>query len=107
MDADQELPDDELPLGLTPPIWIEAPRNATQVEILGQLADVVGEHSDVMVLYWKSEEEASVWCRDKCWQYHNAGNITGCEARCVVLLNCHPHSERITRGINKLIIVTK
>ena len=109
MDADQELPDDQLPPGLTP-IWIQPPDGATQVEMLERVKEVmrvIGHETDVMVVHSGSDEVARAWCGEEGWQYHFTNNICGCEARCVVLLNCHPHSERITRGINKLIIVTK
>ena len=37
----------------------------------------------------------------------DADNITGCEAKCVVLLNCRLTPELITRGINILIIISR
>ena len=106
MDADQELPDDQLPPGLTP-IWIQPPDGATQVEMLERVKEVmrvIGHETDVMVLYFGSDEVARAWCRKEGWQYHNAWNIFGCEARCVVLLDCVLDPEYITRGIKKLII---
>ena len=64
---------------------------------------------------WRSQREAhsgyeddlaGAWCKERGWGYHAAGNITGCEAKCVVLLDCGLVPEWITRGINMLIIVT-
>ena len=105
MDADQELPDDQLPRGHTP-IWIEPPSGATEVQILERCEDIVGgRYKDVMVLYSGSPAALS-WCGERGWQYHDANNIFGCEAQCVILLNCdYLEPEFITRGINMLIIV--
>ena len=109
MDADQELPDDQLPPGLTP-IWIQPPDGATQVEMLERVKEVIrniDHETDVMVLHYDSDEVARAWCGEEGWQYHHADNIYGCEARCVVLLECYLEPEFITRGINKLIIVDR
>ena len=110
MDADQELPDDQLPPGLTP-IWIQPPGGATQVEMLERVKEVmrvIGHETDVMVLYVHDVDEvARAWCGEEGWQYHNASTIHGCEARCVVLLDCPLTPEWITRGFNKLIIVER
>ena len=109
MDADQELPDDQLPPGLTP-IWIQPPHGVTQVEMLERVKEVmrvIGHETDVMVLYVHDDEVARAWCGEEGWQYHDAYTINGCEARCVVLLDCGLNPEVITRGINKLIIVSR
>ena len=108
MDDDEELPDDQLPPGLTP-IWIQPPDGVTQVEMLERVKEVmrvIGHETDVMVLYVHddSDEVARAWCGEEGWQFHNARNIYGCEARCVVLLECVLTPEYITRGIKKLII---
>ena len=110
MDGDQELPDDQLPPGLTP-IWIQPPDGATQVEMLERVKEVmrvIGHETDVMVLYEDDDDKvARAWCGEEGWQYHHAIKIYGCEARCVVLLECPLNPEVITRGINKLIIVDR
>ena len=111
MDADEELPDDQLPPGLTP-IWIQPPGGATQVEMLERVKEVmrvIGHETDVMVLYSGigNHEVARAWCGEEGWQYHSAYTIYGCEARCVVLLECGLNPEVITRGINKLILVNR
>ena len=108
MANDQELPDDQLPPGQAP-VWIEPPEGVTQVEMLERVEEIIGrEYTDVMVLYDTSYKDdlAGAWCKERGWQYHAASRITGCEAKCVVLLNCHLNPEYITRGINMLIIVT-
>ena len=83
MDADQELPDDQLPQGHTP-IWIEPPGGATQVQMLERCEEIVGgRYKDVMVLYDGDDSESPAalsWCGERGWQYHNASIITGCEA---------------------------
>ena len=108
MDNDQELPDDQLPPGQAP-VWIEPPEGITEVEMLERVEEIIGpEYTDVMVLsYRKKDERAAAWCKERGWQYHDATNITGCEAKCVVLLDGYLTPEVITRGINRLIIVNR
>ena len=118
MANDQELPDDQLPPGQAP-VWIKPPRGVTQVEMLERVEEIIGrEYTDVMVLYedeavLSDEDEddkddlAAAWCKERGWQYHSPGIITGCEAKCVVLLDCPLKPEIITRGINMLIIVNR
>ena len=110
MANDQELPDDQLPPGQAP-VWIEPPEGVTQVEKLERVEEIIdSEYTDVMVLYPSdddNDELAAAWCKERGWQYHHAWNITGCEAKCVVLLDCPLKPEIITRGINMLIIVNR
>ena len=108
MAADQELADDQLPAGHTP-VWIEPPSGATQVQMLERVETMAGQYQDVMVLhyYGGSNERAAAWCKERGWKYHLAGNIYGCEAQCVVLLNCPLSTELLTRGRNMLIIVNE
>ena len=103
MAADEELADDQLPAGHTP-VWIEPPRGATQVQMLERVETMAGQYQDVMVLYYGSDERAAAWCKERGWKYHSADNIYGCEAQCVVLLNCPLVTEFLTRGRNMLII---
>ena len=103
--ADQELADDQLPAGHTP-VWIKHPCGATQVQMLERVETMAGQYQDVMVLWWDSNDErAAAWCKERGWKYHMAGSIYGCEAQCVVLLNCDLFTELLTRGRNMLIIV--
>ena len=105
MAADQELPDDQLPAGHTP-VWIEPPRGATQVQMLERVETMAGPYQDVMVLYLDNcDERAAALCEERGWKYHERYNIYGCEAQCVVLLDCPLYPEWITRGINMIIIV--
>ena len=108
MDADQELPADQLPRGHTP-IWIEPHIGATQVQMLERCEDIVGgRYKDVMVLYMGDNRSPALlsWCGERGWQYHDAHHIRGCEAQCVIILNCGLLPELITRGIKMLIIVS-
>ena len=106
MEADQELPVDQLPAGHTP-VWIQPPGDATQVQMLENIEKIVNEYEDsVMVLYRFNDERAAAWCIQRGWDYQHEYNIYGCEARCVVLLECGVYSEFITRGINLLIILS-
>ena len=102
--ADRELADDQLPAGHTP-VWIEPPGGATQVQMLERVETMAGQYQDVMVLYDDSgDERAAAWCKERGWKYHDADHIYGCEAQCVVLLNCGLVTEYLTRGRNMLII---
>ena len=79
--------------------------------MLERCEDIVGgRYKDVMVLYslYNTDSDPALlsWCGERGWQYHNASNITGCEAQCVIILNCNLRPEFITRGINMLIIVS-
>ena len=105
--ADEELADDQLPAGHTP-VWIEPPGGATQVQMLERVETMAGQYQDVMVLHhWDRDERAAAWCEEKGWQYHRANNIHGCEAQCVVLLECGLSTEQLTRARNMLIILEK
>ena len=106
MAADQELPDNQLPAGHTP-VWIEPPPGATQVQMLERVETMAGQYQDVMVLhgYGNIDDRAAAWCKERGWQYLNAFNIHGCEAQCVVLLQCDLGTELLTRARNMLIIV--
>ena len=103
--ADQELADDQLPVGHTP-VWIEPPRGATQVQMLERVETMAGQYQDVMVLYNSRDKRAAAWCEEKGWKYHWAVDIHGCEAQCVVLLDCSSlYTEILTRARNMLIRV--
>ena len=104
MASDEELADDQLPAGHTP-VWIEPPGGATQVQMLERVETMAGQYQDVMVLYdWPRDERAAAWCKERGWQYHLAYSIYGCEAQCVVLLQCWLRTEFLTRARNMLII---
>ena len=104
--ADQELSDDQLPAGHTP-VWIEPPRGATQVQMLERVETMAGQYQDVMVLYSDRDKRAATWCKERGWKYYNADIIYGCEAQCVVLLDCLLFPEWITRARNMLIIINR
>ena len=108
MAADQELADDQLPAGHTP-VWIEPPGGATQVQMLERVETMAGQYQDVMVLYRAGErdERAVACCEERGWQYHECYNIHGCEAQCVVLINCRLETEFLTRARNMLIILDR
>ena len=106
MDADIELPNDELPRGFTP-IWIQPPSDATHLEKLERVKEFIGQETDVMVLAETLEDSEADWCSDQGWDSAWYSYFTGCEARCVVLLNGDGMiaCEDITRGISQLIII--
>ena len=118
MANDQELPDDQLPSGLTP-IWIQLPpdldvRRSSSVprmlERVEKIPEIEKYQDNVIVLgteFGNQEGIVAQLCRHRGWQYRNADNITGCEAKCVVLLACPLTPEFITRGINMLVILSR
>ena len=105
MAADEELADDQLPAGHTP-VWIEPPGGATQVQMLERVETMAGQYQDVMVLHCfdRDMRAAAVWCEERGWKCLFARDIYGCEAQCVVLLQCGLHTEFLTRARNMLII---
>ena len=68
---------------------------------------MAGIYQDVIVLYhhYGIDRDAAAWCKERGWQYHFAAIIFGCEAQCVVLLDCPLNTEYLTRARNMLIIV--
>ena len=77
--------------------------------MLERVETMAGQYQDVMVLYYwnDSDERAAAWCKERGWKYHGADYIHGCEAQCVVLLDCYLVTEYLTRGRNMLIIVNR
>ena len=111
MEADIELADDQLPGGHTP-IWIQAPSwNTTELEMLERVETlIVGKYQDVMVLHDSGrllDERTFTWCQERGWKFQANMSIFGCEAECVVLLDCLILSEFITRGRNMLVIFSR
>ena len=118
MADDQKLPDDQLPSGLTP-IWIKLPNydvrksQALIRKMLDRVAIIPGiekYRGNVVVFgidFGNEEGKAAQLCRKRGWQYIHADNITGFEAKCVVLLACPLTPEFITRGINMLVILSR
>ena len=116
MADDQKVSDDQLPSGLTP-IWIQLPdydarkshsllrEMFDRVEMIPEIEKYRG---NVIVLGTDFDfGKAAQLCRRRGWQYLNADNITGFEAKCVVLLACPLTPEFITRGINMLVILSR
>ena len=108
MADDQELPHDQLPED-HPPIWIEPPKHATEVQMLERVETRAGQYQDVMVLYRGGErdERAAAWCEERGWRYQQSDFFYGCEAQCVVLIHCIMRAEWITRARNMLIIINE
>ena len=102
--ADQELAEEYLPAGHTP-VWVKPPYDTTQVQILERAENLAGKSQDVMVLYRNIDERAATWCEERGWKYHSTTHIYGCEAQCVVMLECPLKTEYLTRARNMLIIL--
>ena len=77
--------------------------------MLERVETLAGEYKDIIVLYdaGYSDKRAAAWSRKRGWMYHSARRFYGCEAQCVVLLECLLCPELITRGRNMLIIFNK
>ena len=115
MADDQKVPDDQLPSGLTP-IWIKLPNydvrksQALIRKMLDRVASIpeIEKYQDNIIVlgtdFGNEGGKAAQLCRQKGWQYLHVDNITGFEAKCVVLLACPLTPEFITRGINMLVI---
>ena len=118
MADDQKVPDDQLPSGLTP-IWIQLPDYDVRksqslirkmLDRVAMIPEIEKYRGNVIVLgtdFGKEEGKAAQLCRQRGWQFHHADNITGFEAKCVVLLACPLTPEFITRGINMLVILSR
>ena len=116
MAYDQKVPDDQLPSGLTP-IWIKLPdydvRKSHDLirKMLRRVAMIpeIEKYQDNVILLGTDFDfgKAAQLCKRRGWQYLNADNITGFEAKCVVLLACPLTPEFITRGINMLVIFSR
>ena len=112
MSDDKEA--DQLPSGLTP-IWIKLPnfdvrRNLKRILARVEKIPGIEKYQDNVVVLgteFGNERGIAQLCGEKGWQYRNADNITGCEAKCVVLLACPLNPEIITRGINMLVILSR
>ena len=118
MVADQELPEDQLPPGLIPiriqlPPDLDVRKGSSIRKMLGRVEEIpeIKEYQDNVVIlgteFGNEEGKAAKLCEEKGWQYRKADNITGCEAKCVVLLACPLTPEFITRGINMLVILSR
>ena len=77
------------------------------VVMLERVETMASQYQDVMVLYRFSDRGAAVWCEERGWKYHWEISIFGCEAQCVVLLDCYLHAELITRARNMLIMIKR
>ena len=117
MSDDHKVPDDQLPSGLTP-IWIKLPnfdvrKSHSLKSMIARVEKIPGieKYQDNVIVigtdFGNEEGKAAQLCRRRGWQYLNADNITGFEAKCVVLLACPLTPEFITRGINMLVILSR
>ena len=104
MAEDQELPDGQLPSGLTP-IWIPLPPDLDvrisssvprMLERVEKIPEIEKYQDNVIVLgtdFGNEKGQAANLCRRRGWQYLHADNINGCEVKCVVLLGCQLFRE--------------
>ena len=109
MSSDRELDPDQLPRGHTP-IWIQPPEDASQIEMMERVLKIpeLKQYNNVTVLYFEEEydDEVMDMCNKLGYKYIRDKNMNGAEDQVVILLDTDVWPERITRGINMLIIVT-
>ena len=118
MAHDKKVPDDKLPRGLTP-IWIKLQTSDVRknqsllqemLERVEMIPGIEKYKDNVVVLgtdFGNEEGKAAELCKKRGWKYLIADNVTGFEAKCVVLLACPLNPEFITRGINMLVIFSR
>ena len=102
----------QLPPGHAP-VWLEFPEEASEVKQLSTVSrlKVIQNYKDVMVMHDITQDgetlaETASFCNEKGWKFESCRKIFGTEFEAVVLLNVFLEPERITRGINLLVITT-
>ena len=107
LEDDVSVEGDELPQGSTP-IWIDVPRDTTQLEILKEMEKLTSSRS-VTVLYddkaGTQDTQASDYCLNKNWNYTSYAKMFGCEDDVIIAIDCM-YIETITRPHNLLVMVT-
>ena len=107
IDDELMIPDDQLPPGTTPPLWVDVPEGYGSqrfiLEKLSQLPEMKGLYTTVISKY--REDKAEVFCRENKWIYTNLASIAGSEDQCVIVVD-DLQPETISRPHNLLVVVT-
>ena len=112
MEADRDLPDDQLPPGQAP-VWIEPPSRVTKIKMLERVIKIteLEQYNDNVTVIkstiGKDNEVILDMCKKKGYKNIENDKMTGAEDQVVILLNTLLGPEQITRGINMLIIATR
>ena len=110
MDDEVKLPEDQLPPGTTPPLWVDVPEGNSQRDILEQISQLPEmTNLSTTVIYDDyvddKDEGAEEFCQEKEWNYRGVTDMAGSEDECVIVLDI-PHTETISRPHNLLVMVT-
>ena len=108
MEDEEKLPEDQLPPGTTPPLWVDVPEGNSQRDILekiSQLPEITNLSTTVIYDDDDKDEGAEEFCQEKEWNYRGSDDMAGSEDECVIVLDCLG-PESISRPHNLLVVVT-
>ena len=109
MDDEEKLPEDQLPPGTTPPLWVDVPEGNSQRDILEKISQLPEmTNLSTTVIYDDDDykdEGAEEFCQKKEWTYRGLTDMAGSEDECVIVLDCL-EPETISRPHNLLVVVT-
>ena len=108
-DQDMELEAEKLPNSRIP-IWYQRGEDVFDKEILEKIkADCIYPHETVILTYDQDQpisDSSKNWCLSNNWKCTENMDITGCEAQCVVIFECNPLFELVSRARNQIIFVS-
>ena len=108
---DSELDPSKLPNSRLP-IWIQRGVGVRDEEVLELIkSDYKFPHESVTLVYDDIDdpvldEKTKEWCRINHWKYCTFLEMIGCEDQVIIILDCRPLFEIISRARNQLVIVT-
>ena len=107
---DSELDPSKLPNSRLP-IWIQRGVDVSNEEVLELIkSDYKFPHESITLLYDIDnpllDENTKEWCRINHWKYCTLLEMIGCEDQIIIILDCMPMFELISRARNQLVIVT-
>ena len=106
---DSELDPSKLPNSRLP-IWIQRGVEVSDEEVLELIkSDYKFPHESITLLYdidHPLDENTKEWCSINQWKYFTMLEMIGCEDQMIVIFDCMPMFELISRARNQLVIVT-
>ena len=109
MEDEEKLPEDQLPPGTTPPLWVDVPEGNSQRDILEKISQLPEmTNLSTTVIYYDDadkDEGAEEFCQEKEWNYRGTNDMIGSEDECVIVLD-FLGTEAISRPHNLLVVVT-
>ena len=101
-----------LPAGREP-IWIEEIKEQPLYDILNLIRKShILEHEAVTLIYDKyslnemRQKEVEEFCLQNSWSLYHFMDYFGCEDQVIILFECNPLFELVSRGRNQIIFVT-